>query len=71
MTDNPTYGQRPVSPRLDTPQQVLCVRDGASRAEIEDAYRWLFYREVPASGGYSQRIARLDAARLALLAGAV
>ncbi len=70
MTDSyPTYGRRPDSPH--NPRQVLGVSDHATRGQIEAAYLWLAARELPNRGGFAQRIARLDAARDALLAGAV
>jgi hypothetical protein len=51
------------------PHRVLCVRDYATSFEILAAYEWIKARELDCgpSGGQAQRLARLDAARDALL----
>lgn len=51
------------------PRHILGVADHATEAEIEAAFKWLVSREreLPTNGGYSRRIARLAAAREALL----
>jgi hypothetical protein len=49
------------------PRHVLGVSAGATSTEILAAFTWLTSREIPTRGGYEQRIARLTAARDALL----
>ncbi len=64
MTD--TY--YPPASQLGSPRQILGVAAHAGREDIEKAFRWLTSREPPRAGGYAQRLARLEAARDALLA---
>ena len=57
-------------PSPEQPWQVLGVQMGASRAEIEQAYRRLAMQHHPDRGGDEGQMARLNAARDTMMEGA-